>query len=409
MTHSKIAEYVWLDANLNFRSKSRTLNQRNLKVNKIPDWNYDGSSTGQASGDFSEVLLKPAAVFNCPFRGGNNVLVWCETYLPDGSPTESNTRKNALEIFSKDLESKPWYGLEQEYFILDPETNKPLGFNQEGKQGQFYCSVGHNNAFGREIAEDHYQKCLQAGIKVSGINAEVAPGQWEYQVGPCVGIDAGDHLYMARYIMERVAENNNVLISYHPKELEGNWNGSGCHTNFSTKNMREGNKKKNIQGIKYINDAITKLEDNHMEHMNAYGEDNNLRMSGEHETSDYNTFSSGVGNRGASVRIPTDTEKSGKGYFEDRRPSSNCDPYLVTGKLFETTVLHITEPVQEPINEPVQEPINEPVQEPVNEQEIVNNNIYDISDNNNEVKNNDETVNNNEETVTRDNLTTTPV
>ena len=351
MTHSKIAEYVWLDANLNFRSKSRTLNQRNLKVNKIPDWNYDGSSTGQASGDFSEVLLKPAAVFNCPFRGGNNVLVWCETYLPNGSPTESNTRKNALELFSKDLESKPWYGLEQEYFILDPNTKKPLGFNEEGKQGQFYCSVGHNNAFGREIAEDHYQKCLKAGIKVSGINAEVAPGQWEYQVGPCVGIDAGDHLYMARYIMERVAENYNVLISYHPKELEGDWNGSGCHTNYSTKNMREGNKKKNIKGIDYINDAISQLEKNHLEHMNAYGEDNNLRMSGEHETSSYDTFSSGVGNRGASIRIPTDTDKNGKGYLEDRRPASNCDPYLVTAKLFESTVLFINEPVEEPVTE----------------------------------------------------------
>ena len=379
MTHSKIAEYVWLDADLNFRSKSRTLNQRNLKVNRVPDWNYDGSSTGQTKGHFSEVILKPAAVFNCPFRGDDNVLVWCETYLPDGTPTKSNTRKNALEIFLQDLESKPWYGLEQEYFILDPNTNKPLGFNSEGKQGKFYCSVGSRNTFGREIADEHYLKCLHAGIKISGINAEVAPGQWEYQVGPCVGIEAGDHLYMARYIMERVAEKHNVLISYRPKELEGNWNGSGCHTNYSTKNMREGNKKKNIKGIKYINDAVTKLQKCHMEHMNAYGENNNLRMSGEHETSDYNTFSFGVGNRGASVRIPTDTEKNEKGYFEDRRPASNCDPYIVTGKLFETTVLHINNPVEE-------EPTTPSI----------------------EIKNDSNNINTNE-TVIEDNASTTPI
>ena len=331
-----IAEYIWLDNNLKFRSKTRTI----IDSSTIPYWNYDGSSTGQAEGNFSEIILNPVARFNCPFRRGNNILVLCDSYNPNGKPTSTNRRIHAKEIFDLSLESKPWFGLEQEYFMIDPKTKKPFGFPKEGlpkEQGDYYCGTGMNNVYGRKIADLHYQMCLEAGLKISGINAEVAPGQWEFQVGPCEGIESGDHLLMARYILERIAEESQILIEYHPKPIEGKWNGSGCHANFSTIQMREGTENKN--GLDYINEAIEKLSHKHEEHMNLYGEGNDLRMTGKYETSDYNTFSSGVGNRGSSIRIPTETEKNKRGYFEDRRPSSNCDPYIVTSKIFETSIL----------------------------------------------------------------------
>lgn len=343
------AEYVWLDVNNNLRSKTKVMVsphynevkdfRKALYDLKIPNWNYDGSSTGQATGDNSEVNLRPCAIFKDPFRRNNkeNVIVLCDTYDNDGNPLKSNTRHGANKIFNDNdvLEHQPWFGLEQEYFIIDPTSTTPLGFmeNQSTEQGQFYCSVGNGNAYGREIADEHLEACIYAGIKISGINAEVAPGQWEFQVGPCTGIDAGDHLWVARYILHRIAEKHGVRISFHPKPLSGNWNGSGCHNNFSTHKMRLDN------GLNDICQAIEKLRLKHDEHMAVYGTENELRMTGEHETSRFDTFSFDINrpvNRGASIRVGHDTIKNKCGYFEDRRPSSNCDPYLVTSKIYET-------------------------------------------------------------------------
>jgi glutamine synthetase len=171
---------------------------------------------------------------------------------------------------------------------------------------------------------------LYAGITISGTNAEVAPSQFEFQVGPVEGIDAADQLWIARYILEKISENYNMYIVYHPKPLDGDWNGSGCHTNVSTESMRsEG-------GYEIIIKLMDKLKEKHAEHMEIYGENNSKRMSGLHETSNYDTFSYGIASRKASVRIPNDTIKNGKGYFEDRRPAANMDPYRVTAKILET-------------------------------------------------------------------------
>ena len=279
----------------NFKAITLNVLKKNIEsINDIPSWNYDGSSTGQAFSNDSEVIIKPRALFRSSYNNyipylfnQNHIFVLCDTYKVDGTPHPTNKRELANNIFNQKLDQEPWYGLEQEYFIMS-EKNPfdhsyiPLGYMGAEKQGQYYCSVGSENAFGRIVAETHMRMCLDIGINISGINAEVAPGQWEFQVGPCVGIEAGDHLWMARYILKRIAESFNYSICFEPKPLKGNWNGSGCHTNYSTKLMREGNKETGETGIHYINEAIKKLSLSHDNHMLVYGSGNKSRMTGLH-------------------------------------------------------------------------------------------------------------------------------
>lgn len=330
----KIVEYIWIDSSKLLRSKART-----IYSDLVPEWNFDGSSTGDAIGISSEIVLIPRAKFNDPFRGSPNLLVLCDCHktITGQCPINSNTRYPAEEIFNKVLKFHPWYGFEQEYVLLDNNTSRPLGWSSDSNifpeaQGKYYCGVGIDRVHGRHIIEEHYKKCLNAGIKISGINAEVMLGQWEYQVGPCEGINAGDELWMSRYILHRICEKYNVKVSFDPKPIEGDWNGSGLHTNFSTIQMR------NDGGIKFIHNAIAKLSKKHKEHLVVYG-DNSKRLTGTHETSSPDVFSYGVANRTASIRIPIFINKAGKGYFEDRRPASNADPYLVSAKLAETILL----------------------------------------------------------------------
>ena len=270
------------------------------------------------------------------------VIVLCGTFDQKNHSLPTNNHQYAKKFFETEdelpFDKKMWFGFEQEYFLYDPRTNLPLGFSKELKQGQFYCGNGANNVFGRQIAETHLQMCLDIGLKLSGINAEVAPGQWEYQVGPLSGLEVSNQLWISRFILIRVAEQHNVIVNFHPKPLKGDWNGSGCHCNISTYKMRHGNYLEDINtyinGYEYIVEAIKKLEKRHYDHMKLYGSDNHLRMTGKHETSDYNYFTWSVGGRNVSVRVGNNVSKEKKGYFEDRRPSSNCDPYLVTSLLF---------------------------------------------------------------------------
>lgn len=331
-----IAEYIWLDGKGIARSKTRVLKlNRDLQItlDVFPEWNYDGSSTEQAEGNDSEVIIKPCAIFVDPFRksslGNENFLVLCDTHLPNGEPHPTNTRHGAVEKFNKGLEHEPMFGIEQEFFLM--KGVKPLG-EFEKEQGDYYCGTGANNAIGRECIERAFDNCLYSGLSLTGLNAEVAPSQWELQVC-ATGIAAADELHIMRYILSRTAEEFGWWVEFHPKPVSGDWNGSGCHTNFSTASMRAPG------GIAVINEAINKLSEKHNLHMENYGIDNDKRMTGKHETAEYKNFSYGVANRGASVRIPVSTEKNGCGYFEDRRPSSNMDPYRVTSLLFETTTL----------------------------------------------------------------------
>mmetsp|Transcript_75539 Transcript_75539/g.119776 ORF Transcript_75539/g.119776 Transcript_75539/m.119776 type:complete len:782 (+) Transcript_75539:97-2442(+) len=336
-----LAEYVWLDADGVTRSKTMTMTARPLKVTDLKVWNYDGSSTGQADGHNSEVLLKPRAIFNDPFRGYPHVMVLADAWNAwDDQPAKNNTRAKCAETMDMYRSLDPWFGIEQEYTLMKPgkvgvKPSVPLGFNVDGSepapQGPYYTGAGYNVAIGRPVADEHYKLCVEAGVKISGINAEVMPGQWEFQIGPCRGIEMGDHLTMARYIMLRVTEKHECVCSFDPKPAEGDWNGAGCHTNFSVTPMRVAG---GYETIIKVCEAFGKVA---KEHIAEYGEGNDKRLTGKHETCDINTFKYGVANRGASIRIPRDAEKSGRGYMEDRRPAANCDPYRVTQIIMKTT------------------------------------------------------------------------
>jgi len=333
---SAMAEYIWIDSTGGVRSKSKTLTKVPkgglFTLEDLPEWNFDGSSTEQAPGDNSDVYLRPCAIYPDPFRGSPNILVLAECWDSDGTPNKFNYRHEAAKLMEANKEHEPWFGLEQEYTLLGLD-DRPYGWPAggfPGAQGPYYCGVGTGKVFCRDIVESHYKACMYAGVKIAGTNAEVMPAQWEYQVGPCEGIQLGDDLWMSRFILHRVAEEFGAKISFHPKPIPGDWNGAGLHSNVSTKEMRKEG------GMKHIEAAIKKLESRHKEHIAVYGEDNTLRLTGRHETGSIDTFTWGVANRGASIRIPRSVGKDGFGYFEDRRPASNADPYRITGIIIET-------------------------------------------------------------------------
>uniref|UniRef100_A0A914Z117 Glutamine synthetase n=1 Tax=Panagrolaimus superbus TaxID=310955 RepID=A0A914Z117_9BILA len=336
------AEYIWIDGSgEHIRSKTRTLTSSPKDVDDLPIWNFDGSSTGQAKGADSDVFLKPVAIFPDPFRLGNHILVLCETLDNKMQPHKTNYRRRCAQTMQQVKNEHPWFGMEQEYTLLDVDGH-PFGWPKNGfpgPQGPYYCGVGANKVYGRDVVEAHYRACLYAGITISGTNAEVMPGQWEYQVGPCEGIKMGDELWISRFLLHRVAEEFGVIATLDPKPIQGDWNGAGCHTNVSTEKMRKPG------GYQEILSAIDKLSKSHAEHIAYYdptgGKDNERRLTGQHETASISEFSYGVASRCSSIRIPRQTEVDGFGYFEDRRPSSNCDPYCVTEAIMRTACLDV--------------------------------------------------------------------
>jgi len=314
-------EYIWLDGytpESNLRSKTKVLtSETEPELESLPIWNFDGSSTNQAEGNYSDCLLKPVKIIRDPQRK-NGYLVLCEVLNPDMTPHSSNTRSSIKD------NSNMWVGFEQEYFIYDGEL--PLGHIKGNMkpQGEYYCGIGTDNVSGRNIVEHHLDVCLSAGLNLTGINAEVALGQWEFQVMGKGTLDSCDQLILCRYLLQRVAETYSVKIEYHPKPLQGDWNGSGLHTNFSNKKMRE------VGGKEYFDSILNVFELNHSKHIENYGSDNEYRLTGKHETQSIDKFSYGVSDRGSSIRIPQVTVNNGwKGYVEDRRPASNGDPYRI--------------------------------------------------------------------------------
>ncbi|MBI2472966.1 glutamine synthetase beta-grasp domain-containing protein [Candidatus Uhrbacteria bacterium] len=333
MPHT-LAEYIWLDGSQPttcLRSKTKVINGSVQQLKDIPEWGFDGSSTQQAEGHFSDCRLRPVRFFHDPIRAGEAILVLCEVFTADKHPHPTNTRARLRESARVHKEAESWFGIEQEYVLFS--DGRPFGWPVSGypaPQGPYYCAVGEGNVFGRELVETHLQLCLDAGLHVCGINAEVMPGQWEFQVGPLPPLAVSDELWVARWLLQRLGEESQIHVCFDPKPVKGDWNGSGAHTNFSTKQMRASG------GLQEIELACQKLSQTHDAHMAVYGAGNEQRLTGLHETCDIKTFRHGVSDRGASIRIPMPTVDVQCGYFEDRRPAANCDPYLVCRALIET-------------------------------------------------------------------------
>jgi glutamine synthetase len=321
-------EYVWLDGykpEPNIRSKTKIVDSDPKKAENCPGWSFDGSSTQQAEGHSSDCLLKPVRIIKDPQRKDASI-VMAEVLNADGSIHSTNGRGS----FEDDPDL--WLGFEQEYTIM--KDGRPLGFPVDGypgPQGPYYCSVGIKNCVGRDIVEDHLDACLDAGLSVTGINAEVMKGQWEYQLFGKGAKQACDDLWLSRFLLFRTAEKYNLTIELHPKPIKGDWNGSGMHTNFSTTPIRDKGGEEFIKGI------CEKFSKRHKEHIASYGSDNDQRLTGLHETQSIHKFSYGVSDRGSSIRIPIGTVQGGwKGYLEDRRPASNADPYKVVREILAT-------------------------------------------------------------------------
>ncbi|XP_060790975.1 glutamine synthetase-like [Neoarius graeffei] len=332
--------YVWIDGSgEGLRTKTRTLESEPGSIKDIPEWTFDGSSTYQAGITDSDMILVPVCMFRDPFTLDPNKLVLCEVLKYNRKPADTNHRHVCKKIMEKVKDFHPWFGMEQEYTLLGIDGH-PYAWPTNGypkPQGPYYCGVGADKAYGRDIVECHYKACIYAGIKICGVNAEVKPSQWEFQVGPCEGIEVGDHLWMARFLLHRICEDFGVIATLDPKPIPGNWNGAGCHTNFSTEATRaEG-------GLEHIEKFIEKLRARHVQHIRVSdphgGQDNKRRLTGFNETSNIHEFSAAVANRGVSIRIPLQVGQAKRGYLEDRRPAANCDPYVVTGAFARTCLM----------------------------------------------------------------------
>jgi glutamine synthetase len=322
------AEYIWIDGSqptAKLRSKTKVV----PAGEEPPIWGFDGSSTQQADGHNSDRVLRPVFVCPDPIRGGDDKLVMCEVLMTDMTPHPSNTRAACQEAAEQYASHESWFGIEQEYTFF--EGAKPLGWPDNGfpaPQGGYYCGVGADEVFGREIVEAHTTACIDAGLAISGTNGEVMPAQWEFQIGPLPAPEAADQLWIARWLLYRIGEDFGVNATLYPKPVKGDWNGAGAHTNYSTKEMRE--------SYDHCIKAAEALGAAHDKHIKLYGHAIEERLTGLHETAHWSEFCYGVSDRGASVRIPWQVARDQKGYIEDRRPNANMDPYTVTRLIIDT-------------------------------------------------------------------------
>ena len=340
------ATYIWIDGQqptAKLRSKERILYfEAQPSLPKpygripewVPEWGFDGSSTEQADTGSSDCTLRPVRVLANPVSGPPHILALCEVYDAHGEPHRSNTRARLRRSAEQYADHEPLFGVEQEYTLYDRDGVRPLrwpeGAGFPAPQGRYYCGIGSDEVYGRELIEAHTAALLRAGIRLFGTNAEVMPAQWEFQLGPLGALELADQLWFSRWLLYRLGEDLGITVKLDPKPIAGDWNGAGAHTNFSTAVMRESG------GLTAILEACEKLGAFHKAHIAVYGAENDKRLTGAHETCSIETYRYGIGDRGASVRIPAAVAAQGRGYLEDRRPAANMDPYLVLTALLET-------------------------------------------------------------------------
>lgn len=341
------AEYIWLDGTAPvqaLRSKTRILHDLGdqPQLTQFPQWSFDGSSTNQSPGNNSDLLLNPVCVVKDPIRGPGNFLVMCEVMNEDGTPHASNQRAKLRAVLDKgaaDLDA--WFGFEQEYVINDGK--RPVDWPENGfpsPQGPFYCGVGAEVIYGRPLVEAHTKACLEAGLLIYGTNAEVMPSQWEFQIGyrgakdeKADALTTTDHSWLARWLLFRLGEEFGWTPNFECKPVKGDWNGSGQHTNFSTRDTRDPSK-----GSGTIETYVSRFEKKHKEHIAVYGVGLEERLTGQHETCSIYQFKAGTADRGCSIRIPRQVAMLGYGYFEDRRPGANADPYAIATRILATVI-----------------------------------------------------------------------
>lgn len=369
-----ILEYIWLDIHNHIRSKIRTIYAPYTTYfsfknkNSVPEWSYDGSSTGQANTSNSEVLLQPIYVVDHPFLNNKTTIdkmksisllvlcnaMNCSIHIQENNEeieeiekkqTPHNYIQQAIDKFNTKqvIDIEPWFGLEQEFFLFSKETLKPYKWDyyqshKETLDGEFYCGVNRSTHTESQIMKEFLYTSLSIGLKVSGINQEVECTQWEYQIGPTKGIEIAHQMVIAKYILLQICEKYDVYPVFHPKPIKTKykeWNGSGCHVNISTKKTRD----LTYEGLDEIYRIITNMENNHTEFIENYcGKNNHLRLTGKNETSNPKIFTHSVGGRDTSIRIPYQTYIDKKGYFEDRRPGSDIDYYKLLCKYVEYLV-----------------------------------------------------------------------
>lgn len=361
------AEYIWIDGTQptkTLRSKTKAIpGSLSGVLSDFPEWGFDGSSTQQATGDKSDCALRPVAVIPDPIREANlhegvqHYLVMCEVFKADGTPHPTNMRAKLREVLQVGIPTEGeltsqtvdmldcLFGLEQEYTLF--KGSRPLGFGEDRRfpaaQGPYYCGVGADEVYGRKLVEAHMFACAKAGILISGVNAEVMPGQWEFQIGPLGPLNVADHLWLARWLLYRLGEEYGIHATLDPKPVPGDWNGAGMHTNFSTGAMRVGGDVKcldvtypRVQGMEAIEEWCIEAGKHIDDHLAAYGDGIEARLTGKHETCSYKQFKWGVSDRTASIRIPMSTGQNGYGYLEDRRPNANACPYAVAAVMLKT-------------------------------------------------------------------------
>ena len=342
----RICEYVWMDGaspTQKLRSKTRMVyipSSDEVRIEHFPQWGFDGSSTYQAERNDSDLILQPVHFIGDPIRGMKHFILMCEVLNPDGSPHATNTRAQLRRVLDAGVaKEQPWFGVEQEYTLFKGRT--PMGWPAGGypaPQGPFYCGVGADEVFGRELVDKHAKLAVKANLMIFGVNAEVMPGQWEFQIGyrniegdnpdP---LTVADHAWLARWLLYRLGEDFGITVTLDPKPIQGDWNGAGQHTNFSIQSMRDSK-----TGNQVIEKVIPLLAKKHKEHIAVYGHRLSERLTGLHETSRIDEFRYGVADRGASIRIPLHVSKKGCGYLEDRRPGANADPYQVFTRILKT-------------------------------------------------------------------------